>query len=525
MRPDLEKRPREQLLALYEIGRAINSTLELEDVLDRILEMTLGLFHAEAGSIMLRQDDVLTIAVARGLTATIVAETRVPIGEGIAGWVAQTGEMIRLDGKVDDPRFVSLVEREDNITSSLCAPLLHRSQVVGVLMLRRGGETTFTPDQLDFLASVADQAAIALENARLYAEEIKRSKELELERQKLEMVLASMADGVVVCHPDGEIRRHNQMAGQLLGWSQEAVGQKLPELCPSLPFEHLWEQVNQEGTYVCDLRSADTTLRIVATALRFQDESPEGLVALFHDETERARVEKMKSEFLSMVSHELKTPITTIQAFAELMLYRDFPEERKRKFLQICLTESQRLQKLIEEILGLSRLEAGQFAFHKVPCRLDELARSLLPGFVERSASHDIQLKVHGDLPTLELDPTLMTQALSNLVSNAIKYSPDGGPITIELGAEPERILVCVRDQGIGIPEDKIPFVFEKFFRVDNSLTRKTGGTGLGLANCRYIVEGHGGTIWVESQPDLGSRFSFTLPCPPSAPGGSDAQV
>lgn len=171
-----ERRSRDQLVALYEIGRALNSTLELGEVLTRILDMLLPLFEAEAGSIMLADEDVLTIGAAIGLSSEIISRTRVKRGEGIAGWVAQTGELLLLNGKVTDPRFTHLVERPDEITSSLCAPLRHREQITGVLMLRRSEPSSFTVDQLDFFQSVADQAALAIENAR-------RVEQVERERQ------------------------------------------------------------------------------------------------------------------------------------------------------------------------------------------------------------------------------------------------------------------------------------------------------------------------------------------------------
>ncbi|MBI3925907.1 MAG: GAF domain-containing protein [Armatimonadetes bacterium] len=505
-------RSREQLLALYEISRAIN-TLDVDSVLDRILEMALKIFKAEAGSVMLLENDILTIAGARGLAAEIVASTRVPLGEGIAGWVALTGEMLHLDGKVDDPRFIRLVERDEEITSSLCTPLKHRDRLIGVLMIRRGGPRPFSQDQLDFLPSVADLAAIALENARLYRVERERADQLDLERQKSEAILSSMADGVVVCDPAGRIVRSSAAARRMFSEWRSLEGAAVTELLPTLPFEHVFREA-LEGSHECAIRSgewSDQVFRLTATALRLQ-ERVEGAVLLLHDETARAQVERMKSEFLSMVSHELKTPITTIQAFLELLLFKDFPDDRKRKYLRICLDEAQRLYTLIEEILELSRLEAGQFAFQKSACRLDEIVRALLPGFAERSARHQFELEISEDIPPLQLDSTMMSQAVANLCSNALKYSPEGGLVRVTLRSEEHLVLLEVEDQGIGIDGDKIPYIFEKFYRVDNSLTRETGGTGLGLSNTRCIVEAHGGSIWVESEPGKGSRFVISLP-------------
>jgi PAS domain S-box-containing protein len=499
-----ERRSRDQLVALYEIGRALNSTLELGEVLSRILEMLLPLFEAEAGSIMLAEEDVLTIGAATGLSPEIIARTRVKRGEGIAGWVAQTGELLLLNGKVTDPRFTHLVERPDEITSSLCAPLRHREQITGVLMLRRSEPSSFTVDQLDFFQSVADQAALAIENAR-------RVEQVERERQKSEAILRSMADGVLVTDANGLIVHANPAALSLFG--PNLTDRQLPGLIPNLAYQHILGQVARGRPYESEVRvGPEQLLRVSVTALGLAEGSPEGLVLLFHDETERARIERMKSEFLSMVSHELKTPITTIQAFLELLIFREFPPERRRHFLEISLQEGRRLQKLIEDILELARMESGRFRLHKSRCQFQDLVRSVLPGFVERFPLHSFVLEAGAGLPTLEADPMLLTQVLTNLLSNAVKYSPDGGDVRVKVEASGDRLICSVSDQGIGIEKDKIPYIFEKFYRVDNSLTRETGGTGLGLANARYIVESHGGSIWAESEPGRGTTFTVALP-------------
>lgn len=497
---DAEPRSRDQLVALYEIGRALNSTLELGEVLERILAMLLPLFEAEAGSIMLADEDVLTIGAAVGLSPEIIKSTRVKRGEGIAGWVAQTGEMLLLNGKVADPRFTRLVERPDEITSSLCAPLRHREHITGVLMLRRSEPSTFTVDQLHFFESAADQAALAIANAT-------KVEQVEKERQKSEAILRSMADGVVVTDAHGVVVHANAAAERLL--AQELNERSIQDVMPNLAYQHIWSQVGSGLRYESEVRHGpEQLLRVSATGLSLE----QGVVFLLHDETERARIERMKSEFLSMVSHELKTPITTIQAFLELLIYREFPVERRRHFLEISLEEGRRLQKLIEDILELARMESGRFRLHKAPCNLRELVESVLPAFVERFPSHHFVLEQSCERTDLEADATLLTQVLTNLLSNAVKYSPDGGAIRLHLGRDGGRLTCSVSDEGIGIEKDKIPYIFEKFYRVDNSLTRETGGTGLGLANARYIVESHGGSIWAESEPGLGSKFTLALP-------------
>ncbi len=523
-----ELRSREQLAALYEIGRAVNSTLEPGEVLNLILGMTLDLFQAEAGSIMLLQDGVLRIRCARGLPEEVVRNTEVPLGQGIAGWVARTGEMLLLNGKVEDSRFSNIVDRRDEITSSLCTPLRSRDGVIGVMMVRRGGTRTFSRSQLDFFSSVADQAAMALEKARLFRSERQRAQELVVERQKFEAILADMADGVLVTDRDGRLTHANAAARNLLGLPEGRLGQPLAECLPGLTVERIKGRLLEKGG-PCEMDATfqgeptPTVLRVTATRLSAGSQQAEGLVLLLHDVTERVRVERMKSEFLSAVSHELKTPLTTISGFLELMLNRDFERSRQVQYLTIGLGEARRLQRLIEDLLTLSRLESGQFHLQTRPARLDEIAARVVTSFAERYPSFHFLFSTPGAIPSVEMDEDLVAQVLVNLLSNAVKYSPQAGDVEVLVQAESQCVRVSVSDQGIGIPKDKCPYIFDRFYRVDNSLTRTTGGIGLGLANARYIVEGHGGSIWVESSEGKGSRFTFVLPYQQREPADSEA--
>ena len=213
-----------------------------------------------------------------------------------------------------------------------------------------------------------------------------------------------------------------------------------------------------------------------------------------------------------MVSHELKTPITTIGAFLELLLVREFPAERRNHFLTICQDECQRLHNLIDQLLHLTRLEAGKFVLQVQRGPLASLIRDCVPAFRETNPRHQYELAEPFAEVELGMDPMLITQAVTNLLSNATKYSPKGGRVQIGLEVEGKEAVFWVKDQGVGIEAEKLPLVFEKFYRIDNSLTRETGGTGLGLANVKHIAEAHGGRAWAESTPGEGSQFFVALP-------------
>lgn len=495
-----QNRSKEQLEALYNISRALNSALEVEEVLQTMLGMALETFEADAGSVMLVNRGYLTIHVSQGLKPEIVAKTRQKIGSGIAGWVAQTGQPLHLDGKVEDSRFEVIVERGDSITSSLSVPIVTEGDILGVLMIRRAGEQPFESGSLAFLESIADLAAVALHKAKLFQAERKQRRLLELGHQKLSATFSSMADGVLVFDEAGELLTFNTVAedflAPLLGRQLSQFRERFPEF---LELEH------------GELESGDRHLKLVRTPLVAGGEES-GSVLVLRDESIGREVERMKSEFLSMVSHELKTPITTISAFLELLLQREFESERRNHFLNICQDECGRLQSLIDQLLHLTRLEAGRFELERSPLDLSSILRDALPAFVEPNPSHTFALDECPDSARYQGDATLLTQAITNLLSNAVKYSPQGGRIAVRLRCLEACYLLSVQDEGVGIEAEKLGFVFEKFYRADNSLTRSTGGTGLGLANVKHIALAHGGRVWVESELGKGSCFYLELP-------------
>ncbi len=482
------------------MSRALNSTLEIQEILQTMLDMALDIFEADAGSVMLEKEGFLTIHVSRGLESEIVANTRQKLGSGIAGWVAQTGEPLHLDGKVEDPRFKQVVNRSDSIASSLSVPISVENSIVGVLMIRRVGERTFADGDLAFLESVGDLAAVALQKAHLFQSERTQRHLLELSHQKLSATFNSMADGVLVFDQDGQLLTHNPVAELFLAPLMDEKPDALARTCCRV--------LQGGGT---ELKSGGRQLKVVTTPLVVDGEES-GSVLLLRDETAHRELERMKSEFLSMVSHELKTPITTIGAFIELLLDREFERERQTHFLGICQQESRRLQALIDQLLHLTRLEAGRFILDKSLHDFGQLVKDCIPAFVEPNPSHEIVLLEPWPVAELEGDATLLTQAVTNLLSNAVKYSPEGGKISLRLSLEPSRVVLSVTDEGVGIAAEKIGYVFEKFFRVDNSLTRATGGTGLGLANVKHIALAHDGRAWVESEPGKGSTFYLALP-------------
>ncbi|PLX93449.1 MAG: hypothetical protein C0620_07595 [Desulfuromonas sp.] len=232
-----------------------------------------------------------------------------------------------------------------------------------------------------------------------------------------------------------------------------------------------------------------------------------------HDITERKKVDQMKDEMLSAVSHEMSTPLTAMLGFAEFMLENDLERDQQREYLEIIYKESERLNGLIDNLLSWQRIRAGVGcgAFH--PINLCALLAEVAQLFERFSKSHTIKINCPGCLPLVEADERALQQALENLLSNAIRYSPDGGTVTLGARRDEGHVTVWVEDEGVGIPHAAIEQIFDRFFRIDTKNGQKVGGSGLGLPLVKEIVKLHHGKVWVESEEGQGSTFYFSLPC------------
>jgi two-component system phosphate regulon sensor histidine kinase PhoR len=244
-----------------------------------------------------------------------------------------------------------------------------------------------------------------------------------------------------------------------------------------------------------------------------------GVVAIFNDITEIRNVERMKTAFVSTVSHELRTPLTSIKGFVSTLLQDKegfYDTDTRMEFYEIIDSECDRLQRLIEDLLNVSRIESGRALqmnwsfFNPIP-----IVEKVLHAQRSYTDKHDLKVEVQDELPPVLGDADKFDQIMTNLVSNAIKYSPSGGAVTVGIKSEGDTLTVSVKDNGIGIPQDKLNRVFEKFERVDDRDTRSAGGTGIGLFLVKHLVERHDGEVWVESEPGQGSTFTFRVPLQP----------
>ena len=513
---DYRVRQREYLL---EISRALTAQLNLDELLVMVLEAATSILAGQAGLIALRgPDGTFTIRASYGLPRPVVPYFA-PL-------------LTDIPDDVDPARFriPALAEKLGLVAAELglrlqqvvALPMAIKRELIGVLYVFRAYGTRFTADDRQILASFADQAAIAVHNAELY-------ESISQEKRRLDAILEYSADGVMILDPAHHIVVFNRALAQLSGWpASEALGRPHDEVIRWARLETPldltgavaggWPLPKAQPIYVeGDLRRRNgSTVSVGITYAPLFDREGRlvNIIASVRDITRFREADKIKSTFISVISHELKTPVALIKGYADTLLREDarWDRETMRESLRVILEETERLNQLIDNLLDASRLQAGALHMEMGEVALDALAQRVAERFRTQTQIHEIAVRFPDDFPVIAGDATRLEQVLNNLVSNAIKYSPAGGLIEISGRVLPDEVAITVSDQGVGIPPEEQAHIFERFYRGARERHQRTPGTGLGLYLARAIVEAHGGRIWVESNPGEGAAFTFTLP-------------
>jgi signal transduction histidine kinase len=371
-------------------------------------------------------------------------------------------------------------------------------------------------------------------------QQVVAAKELaERERATFAGVMASMSDGLILIDGTQRIRYCNARAGELMGLDVSELLGQTPQAALDLlgprfvnpPAAHAaWysalAQLDNRPSYeLCLAGAPPRDLLLLLFPVADNVGGGRGTGVVLRDITAERTLERAKDELVSVVSHELRTPLASLVGFAELLLDRDYSEAQRRQFLTVMLQEGRRLTALINDFLDLQRIESGRQQLSPTPTDLRPLLTQSVDS-VGDDPDRPIVLDLPEALPLALADPDRVQQVIANLLSNARKYSPAGGRVRLSADVSDGVIAVTVEDQGLGIPADALPRLFEKFYRVDNSDRRTIRGTGLGLAIVKQIVEAHGGRVWAESDgPGQGSRFRFTLPIAAASASRGDVLV
>jgi two-component system, OmpR family, phosphate regulon sensor histidine kinase PhoR len=533
-----------ELKRVHYVASEISSQPDLALVLDHILKVLAEAVGSDKNSIFLL--DQTTGVLVRGATMGLspaftreVSQARVCTDAACCGRTVCSKEVTIVEDTRTDPFWRPYLEQSEaaGLRAIWSVPLVgRRGKVLGTFATYHDHPSRPTAEQIEIASIYAKHAAVAIENARLYEEAFRA-------QANAEAVIGSSADGIMVVDASRRVTSANPALAKMSGYTAaELVGK---------PCHHLLAITAGEGSSYCDAlcplmsnpeetgcqangRILETTLirksgqkvwvGITCGAIRDQANRPVGAVYTIRDITELKEVARLKDEFFSIASHELRTPVTSVKGYAQTILRRrarglNDPTSEDRA-LRAIDKQSDRLVDLISELVEVSRISVGRLELHREPVDLASLAQQTLDQLGVTTDRHKLSLKAEGSV-WADIDAGRVEQVMVNLLTNAIKYSPDGGDIVVTVSRAADRAMVQVRDHGIGIAKDRQPHLFERFYRAHSETYRDYRGIGLGLYISREIVTRHGGELWVESEEGLGSTFSFTLPlAPPQA--GSD---
>jgi two-component system phosphate regulon sensor histidine kinase PhoR len=415
------------------------------------------------------------------LTATLAALSFALVGAAVIAWIfsARIGRRVRLIAQLAD-RY-----RHGDLTPP-----------------RLG----FGDDELGTVARALDDSV--QEVGRKLAEQAR-------DRGRMEAILAGMVEGVIVVDPQARLQLVNDAARQMLRLDTVGIGRPYVETIRLPAIAELVAAVlfGRSPNALQLSPPRDPSRTIMATAAPAAGTAAHGVVLVLHDISELRRADQIRRDFVANVSHELRTPLTAIRGYAEALSEEDTTPDDKRRFLEIIGRHTQRMERLVKDLLRLARLDAGQETLDVIACETrgltDTVVSDVGPAAEERGQRVEVTIGAGAEF--VRADPAKLHDALRNLVANAITYSPENSTIRIEVTAAGGRVTIAVSDDGPGIPDEDLTRVFERFYRVDKSRARDPGGTGLGLAIVKHLVELHGGSVGAENRPNGGARFLITL--------------
>jgi signal transduction histidine kinase len=519
---EAERRQRQQTEALEEAAAVVSGTLDLDQVLDRILEQVESVVNGDAFNVVLIEEDGEAAVVRRR-------------GYEMENWGVQSlsvydypllQEMIEVQKPIivsntkADPRWVE-EEGQESWQSYVGAPIKVGGVVVGFLNVNSTGLSAFSHPDAQRLQAFAHHAATAIENAQLYQElhtytdtlekrVEERTSQLRSQYAQLEAILDSTTDGIVLAGSDGELILANPVARN---WLRQALSPKESDQLRDA-VRALAAKADARPELVLELTGLD--LQLTAAPVHKPAMEDARAVVAIHDVSHIKALNRMKSHFVSNVSHELRTPIATIKLLAHLMKQQP---EKWSEYVEPLIREAEHQAKLVRDILEMSRVDAGRLEIRPEPTRLNDLVQMAIEKYETQVEDRNLTVVKHldGSDPVAWADSKWMMQVLNNLLSNAVRYTPKGGTVNVSTGKEAAQgrswATVTVSDTGIGIPEEELPYIFDRFFRGEKPRTMQVSGTGLGLAILKEIVELHGGKVAVESEVGEGSSFTVWLPC------------
>jgi PAS domain S-box-containing protein len=512
---EAERASRSLAQQLARTGSALASELDPAAVLDEVVRQAPMLVRADACAIHLLDETELVVVAAAGEAGALALSARSSGLAGLLGEVVQSGAPVSLDDATADDRARAADPLlAGGLDAFLGVPLFGSEGALrGVLAVYADQARPWREEEVEALLALAANASAALMNAELY-------QRVAVEKERNDAILANIADGIVAVDREGAVVLWNGAAERITGIpAADAVGRPPADL---LQRRLESDDAGASGDRLVSIRRGGRELWLSLTEAVMRDPAGEiaGRVFAFRDISADLLVEQMKSDFVSTISHELRTPLTSIYGFAETLLRRDslFSDAERGTFIGYIASESERLTSIVDALLNVARLDTGDLQVQLGPTELEPVVSDAVASQEDVSGAngHHFVVDVHNTL-VAQADRDKLRQILANLLDNAVKFSPDGGTVTVAARRRTETVELRVTDEGVGVPEAEQERIFRKFYR--GAASGNGGGTGLGLFIARGLVAAMGGRIWVESVEGKGSNFIFELPLAGDAGG------
>ncbi len=553
---------RRQMEYINTIGKRFVAAIDRFQVHRALLATLQELYSFSACSILLKGNPFeLSIMPRYPLSGTFLQEVFAKIARAasVIDFPKVTASELAAVADLDAPdEFTSFATDTAHVATSvgdsLTIPLTVENRIIGMLSLFDEREGAFDRELLQLTTMIADYAAVALENVRLHEREMALWHSAELERHRLERIISSMAEGLLITDARGTIASLNRSAQELFSLAQVDVVQEPPTSLRELAaksnvswLSDLAEIVEQalagntimNRELIAGINGEYVPLTLSISAAPLHDSTlvpthPVGVVAVLNDITPHKQIEKLKDEFVSVVSHELRTPLTAIKGYTQHLMRRierrlrearqaqkksgpltEPPETYDLRSLHIVQSQTEHLERLVNDLLDLSRVQWGELHLQYSNFYLADLLSERVQLAQVSAELHTIYLDIQVQDSRVVADQLRISQVVGSILDNAVKFSPQGRQVTVKLEEQNNDYLISVTDEGIGVSPEYFDHIFERFYRVRNIASRQYSGIGLGLFVAKAIVEAHGGNIWLSSNQGVGSTFYFTLPRTP----------
>jgi two-component system, OmpR family, phosphate regulon sensor histidine kinase PhoR len=484
------------LETLSRLSQSITSQLDLDSVLSTVMDTAVSLTGAEESSLLLVDETTgeLYLRASRNFNDETRNDFRLGITGSLAGTVIRTGQPILVDEET-----LKKIKTNYLIYSMIYVPLRTHDRIVGVLGVdNRNLKKPFNDYHVRLLSAVADFAAIAIENARMFSD-------TDNERARLETILTKVQDGVIILDSENKIVFVNQGAREALSLTDGDLTHQSAD--SAVQMNQILDMVDRGSSRAEINLNEGRVMDAQVTQI-----SNVGTVITLHDISMFKELDRAKSDFVNTVSHDLRTPLTTILGYVELVERVGPVTDLQREYIRHVQMSVHNISNLVNDLLNLGRIEAG-FDKHKEKVHIDQLIGESCETLKDQLAykGHRLSVDIPPNMPPVWGSPILLAQVVDNLLGNSIKYTPPGGQIFIKAEIESDQMILQFKDTGVGIPPMDLPFIFDKFFRASNA-AGEASGTGLGLAIVNSIIETHYGRIWVDSVLSQGSTFNVVLP-------------